>query len=204
MSDYRVKRRCAFGPVDVAGPCDAIDLPRHYWPAPSAQRGANERSDLCENAKPVRWGCGEASNRICRRCPAAAQDGLAASRAAHRAIDRPTAGEAANNNPLAAPARAALGPSTGWPIVHRGCLPQYPSDFRALDAAARPRAAGGGYPAVAAGARSVPGLGRAASAPLVRRPRSSQQSTGVDTLFIIYRWRGSFRQHSSVEGNHVV
>jgi hypothetical protein len=47
MSDHRVGRRCAFGPVDVAGPCDPIDLP-HHRPAPSTQHGANKRSDLCE------------------------------------------------------------------------------------------------------------------------------------------------------------
>jgi hypothetical protein len=185
MSDYRVKRRCAFGPVDVAGPCDAIDLPRHYWPAPSAQRGANERSDLCENAKPVRWGCGEASNRNCRRCPVAAQDGLAASRAAHRAIDRPTTGEAANNNPLAAPAWAALGPGTGWPIVHRWRLPQHSPLVRDLDATARADPSGRGYPAIAAGARSLCGLDRAASPALVRRKGGREQNTGIDTAFII-------------------
>jgi hypothetical protein len=47
MSDHRVRRRCAFGPVDVAGRCDPIDLP-HHRSAPSTQHGANERSDLCE------------------------------------------------------------------------------------------------------------------------------------------------------------
>ena len=167
MSDHRVRRRCASGPVDVAGHVIQSTFPRHHRPAPSVQHGANERSEVCENAKSARRGYGEASG------------------AADRAIDRSTAGEAANNHPVAAPARAPVGPGSCRRAVHRWRLPQHPPHLRDLDAAARADAAGGGYPAVASGARSVPGLDRAASPPLVRRPRCSQQNAAVDTVFII-------------------
>jgi len=88
------------------------------------------------------------------------------------------------------PARAPLGPGTGWPTVHRRRLPQHPPRVRDLDAAGRADASGRGYPAHTESARSVPGLDRAASASLVRWLGCRQQNTGVDTAFIIYRWPG--------------
>jgi len=47
MSDHRVRRRCAFGPVDVAGPAIQSILPDITGRSLGAPRH-NERSSLCE------------------------------------------------------------------------------------------------------------------------------------------------------------
>src|SRR3954470_1227610 len=93
---------------------------------------------------------------------------LSRSRATAGPADRAAAAGTAGKSALVAPALFPVASNPGRRVADPRRLSKHPTAFRNLDAAAGADAASGGCAAAATTTRPVAGLGRAASAALVR------------------------------------